>query len=464
MPLDFPGPPLTVGQIFADWKWDGAKWVSVGAGGTASVTVSDSPPSSPVSGALWWSSLEGQMYLYYTDPNTSQWIVCNNVGASLINAALQGNPTAPTPPVGDADTSVATTAFVAASAGVDALALNGMQINGNMIIGQELGTTTRATQGYVCDGWQWETNTATAVMSAGRYSPIFPPTLPFTSMIAITVSTASPSLGTTDYSWFIQRIEGVRVARLNFGQASAQPVTVCFWTAHHRTGIYSVSLRNKTDNRGYATTYTQNVVDTWQYNTVTIPGDVTGTWVTDNTEGLDVGFAMACGTGSLTASAANTWLAANVVAAPGQVNGIAATTDVFRLTGVAVLPGSQVPTAVDQPNIFRPYDQELLTCRRYFYNGVPPLRGVAEGTTAQGAGRMACRHPVQMRAAPTLTITAALPVYDGTTPTTITNINTNYTTNDTLEINGDTGAIMALGRACLVYQGAGGNLNVDARL
>jgi hypothetical protein len=107
------------------------------------------------------------------------------------------------------------------------------------------------------------------------------------------------------------------------------------------------------------------VSDAWEYKTVTIPGDVSGTWAKDNTVGMRIQFANACGP-TYTAPAANVWTAGIYVAAPGQVNGVAATTDNFRITGVTVLPGTQAPTAAQSPNVMRPYDQELVTCKRYF--------------------------------------------------------------------------------------------------
>jgi hypothetical protein len=44
------------------------------SGSSAAVTISDTAPS-PTAGMLWFDSAGGHLYLYYTDPNTSQWIV-----------------------------------------------------------------------------------------------------------------------------------------------------------------------------------------------------------------------------------------------------------------------------------------------------------------------------------------------------------------------------------------------------
>ena len=44
------------------------------SGGGASLTVSDTPPSSPEAGNLWFESDTGNTLVYYTDANTSQWV------------------------------------------------------------------------------------------------------------------------------------------------------------------------------------------------------------------------------------------------------------------------------------------------------------------------------------------------------------------------------------------------------
>jgi len=40
----------------------------------ASVTISTTPPSNAFNGDLWWNSEEGQLKIYYTDEDTSQWV------------------------------------------------------------------------------------------------------------------------------------------------------------------------------------------------------------------------------------------------------------------------------------------------------------------------------------------------------------------------------------------------------
>jgi hypothetical protein len=45
-----------------------------GGGGGASVTISDTAPSSPMAGNLWWESDTGILYIYYNDGTSSQWV------------------------------------------------------------------------------------------------------------------------------------------------------------------------------------------------------------------------------------------------------------------------------------------------------------------------------------------------------------------------------------------------------
>ena len=48
-----------------------------GGGGGASVTVSDTPPGSPSEGDLWWSSAIAELYVFYDDGSSTQWVTTN---------------------------------------------------------------------------------------------------------------------------------------------------------------------------------------------------------------------------------------------------------------------------------------------------------------------------------------------------------------------------------------------------
>ena len=50
-----------------------------GGGGAASISIGDAPPASPTQGTGWWDSAGGQLYLWYNDGNSSQWVPASNM-------------------------------------------------------------------------------------------------------------------------------------------------------------------------------------------------------------------------------------------------------------------------------------------------------------------------------------------------------------------------------------------------
>jgi hypothetical protein len=70
--------PLAAGAaaVGTGTTWARADHVHPGTAG--GLTVSDTAPASPTVGALWWDSVGGQLYVWYSDPNTSQWVPATN--------------------------------------------------------------------------------------------------------------------------------------------------------------------------------------------------------------------------------------------------------------------------------------------------------------------------------------------------------------------------------------------------
>jgi hypothetical protein len=162
----------------------------------------------------------------------------------------------------------------------------------------------------------------------------------------------------------MHKIEGYRCARLQWGTANAQPITLSFWVDANRPGNYSGSITNSAANRSYPFTFTVNAATTWEYKTITIPGCTDGTWAKDNTTGLQVFLSLMVGTNLQ--GAAGAWTNINRLGVTGSVNGVAATSDFMLISGVTVIPGNEGPSAARSPFIMRPYDQEIITCQRYW--------------------------------------------------------------------------------------------------
>jgi hypothetical protein len=69
----------------------GGVWVqSSGAGGGASVTVSDDVPADPESGDMWYESDTGSLYVYYEDGSSNQWVEVG--GAGVVGMTTSADP------------------------------------------------------------------------------------------------------------------------------------------------------------------------------------------------------------------------------------------------------------------------------------------------------------------------------------------------------------------------------------
>lgn len=370
--------------------------------------------------------------------------------APLASPALSGVPTAPTATAGTNTTQIATTAFVLAngSGGVpaaatplvdsgsgtvgtatkyaredhvhptdtsrapyDALAYNNIIINGGMEVDQaNAGAAINPATNIFSLDMYLGTVIGTAVIAL-QQSTDAPPG--FSNSLKVTVSTAQATIGASDDINFQQRVEGVRTSCLQYGTSNAQPSVLSFWTKIHRTGTYGGSLRNGAGTRSFPFTFTQNVADTWEYKTVAIPGDTTGTWV-GNSNQISHQVFFALGMGSSLSGTPGSWQTGNFLGATGTVNGVAATTDVFMLSGLAWVPGTDAPTAARSPFLKRTFSETLQLCKRYFCSDFPPGTAPADNIQSQKSGGFAGGNvtgligmkqtfPVTMRAVPTMT-------------------------------------------------------------
>lgn len=109
------------------------------------------------------------------------------------------------------------------------------------------------------------------------------------------------------------------------------------------------------------------------------------------------------------------------------------------------------------------YPSELFKCQRYFYKGIPPARGVSQGSTL--AGRLGCLHSSPMFASPILSMSGNLPIFDGSISTTVASISTNISSSTVLEFNvTTTAALTRAGDAVILNQGGTSSLSVSAHI
>jgi hypothetical protein len=175
----------------------------------------------------------------------------------------------------------------------------------------------------------------------------------------IDVTTADATIAASDIFVIRQYVEGLNAAYFGFGQAGSRSVTLSFWVKAAKTGIHCVSFTNSVPDRNYISEYTINAADTWEYKTITIPVDTSGTWLYDSGIGLRINFALAMGTNFQ--GAANTWQSGNFFATSNQVNELDSTANNFKIALVQLEAGSTA-TAFET----RSYGTELDLCQRYY--------------------------------------------------------------------------------------------------
>ena len=233
-------------------------------------------------------------------------------------------------------------------------------INGAMVIdqrnaGAEVNPAVNIT--YYLDRWQ-ATSGAASKFKIGQNAGAVTPPAGFINYLGCT-SLSAYTVGASEGFTVRHFIEGLNVADLAWGTASAATVTLSFWVRSSLTGTFGGSLKNSAADRSYPFSYTISAANTWEKKSVTIPGDTTGTWLTTNGIGILVGFAI--GAGATLSGTAGAWAATNYVSATGATSVVGTNGATFYITGVQLEKGTQA-TAFD----YRPFGTELALCQRYF--------------------------------------------------------------------------------------------------
>jgi hypothetical protein len=199
---------------------------------------------------------------------------------------------------------------------------------------------------------------------------------------ALVTSSSAYSVLVGDYFMLSQLVEGTNIADFGWGTANAATVTLSFWVRSSLTGTFGGALRNSAADRSYPFTFTINAANTFEYKTVTIAGDTSGTWLTTTGIGIRISFGL--GVGSTYSGTASAWAGANYLSATGAVSVVGTSGATFYITGVQLEAGS-----VATPFERRPFGTELALCQRYYeksYN-----IDVAPGTVSD-VGRVIARN------------------------------------------------------------------------
>jgi hypothetical protein len=312
---------------------------------------------------------------------------------STLKAQNLQNPSAGSPAIVLASDGTATAQLSSVNGGPLAGARNRI-INGDMRIDQRNAgaSVTPTATAYIVDRFSTATNVSSKFSAQQNAGSITPPT-GFTKYLGIT-SLSAYTLAAGEYASISQPIEGFNVADFAWGSASAVSVTLSFWVRSSLTGTFGGAIQN-VNTRSYPFTYSISTANTWEYKTITIAGDTSGTWATDNTQGMVLRISL--GAGSTYSGTSGAWAGANYLSATGAVSVLGTNGATFYITGVQLEAGS-----VSTP--FERRLNEVSLCQRYFVgtNEYYFTAGYDSGYTTLNSGGVTW--PYTMRTTPTVVI------------------------------------------------------------
>ena len=233
-------------------------------------------------------------------------------------------------------------------------------INGAMTIDQRnagAAVTVTGTTKFAADRFGLVRDTGAATCTGQQSSTV--PNGEFTKSLLWTTTTGATA-GVDDDCIIRQYVEGFNFANLGFGTATAQNFTLSFWVRSSVTGTYGVSFANSAADRCYMATYSITVANTWEFKTITVVGDTTGTWVPDAGLGLRIFWDMGSGT-SRSIAASSAWGSSYGTGLTGGVKIAANTGATFYITGVQLEAGSTASSFAHEN-----YSDTLQKCLRFY--------------------------------------------------------------------------------------------------
>lgn len=209
---------------------------------------------------------------------------------------------------------------------------------------------------------------------------------------------------------FEHRIEGSRTADLLWGTSAAKDAVVRFGFSGP-AGTYAAVIRNQASDRSYIREFTVSGGDanTDTVQTVTFPGDTSGTWDTDNT--LSHAFSVVVATGTTFHTTANAWQAGNFIGTSATTNGMGTVDSVFELFDVGLYADPE-STGVAPPFELPHYDADLVECERYWILTGSQATGTWVASSPSTVPRVTLGLRTAMRVVPTAALTTTSPIFE----------------------------------------------------
>jgi len=346
--------------------------------------------------------------------------------------------------------------------------------NGAMTVNQRSTSESSLTSGnnYILDRWR------TYIQDIGTYTISQDSDAPagFKYSYKIQCTTADASPAAADDMSFYCPYEGQDLQQLKKGTSSAQSVTLSFWVKSNKTSTGQVNFRDQDNNRMISGTYTINSAGTWEYKTITFPGDTSGALDNDNAASISLQWYLDSGSNFSSGSMNSTWGTDSIDKRNVNNFGLASSTsNYWQITGIQLETGS-----VATPFEHRSYGDELARCQRYFqgWNATSSTERAKTGifvyddegnssanqSTILGTGsvtdaddaRIEFSFPVSMRAKPTTDVADLRLITGSTLHNSSTTVQYNNSTTHNFSALVDNGGGMTTGQCVhLIIKGNG---------
>ena len=364
-------------------------------GAINSTNSGSSRPSSAVAGTIWLDT---------SGAATAQLLKMYDGAADILLGTV--NFTANT--IDWADSTLADGSVTTAKLAYNPNPFRNIIINGDMSLAQRSTSVTGITGGGYNTLDRWNIDLSSLGTWTMSQSTDVPSGYGFAKSLKLDCTTADASPAAGNRFLLEEKFEGQNLQYLKKGTSNAESLTASFWVKSTKTGTFIAGLYDADNNRNVSKSYTVSDSNTWEFKTVTFPGDTSGAFGNDTGASLSLQFWLAAGTDFTSGTLATSWAANdNTERAAGQVNIADNTANNFFITGTQLEAGT---TASDFE--FLPYDVNLQRCQRYYYLHVSGSQDVGLG------GYYSSSHiffnitfPTTMRAVPTIVYVSGTDYY-----------------------------------------------------
>ena len=211
-------------------------------------------------------------------------------------------------------------------------------------------------------------------------------------------STKDDSPSDAEYSWIRHNPEGY-----SWMKVYGKPMTLSFWVKSNKTGTYCIHIRASGADETFLAEYAISSSATWEKKIINVPPIPAGTWATGTAAACDIAFPLMP---NVTYAGVVGWQSGNKYTTGNQVNFMDSTSNYWMLSQVQLEAGSSATEfEVKDPT------EVLASCQRYFGKWSAESSSytrVVEGCSVSTAvARFFINSTVEMRAIPTLTVSAA---------------------------------------------------------